>query len=926
MAWVPLKGGGADLAQQWLVLGADRVRLTTKERDLLAYLAANPGRTITRRELLVKVWGHPESASEEPVFSTVKRLRAKIDREGHRHVVSVHGDGYRFEAAPETGSSFAAELPGKPVPSADFVGRRQELEAIDVALARPGALVTLAGPGGAGKTRCALEVAARRESAFCDLSGAVDEVGMISSLASALGVPLDGATPDEWITGVGRALAAAPSRLLVLDNVEQNVPAAAAILERWRIGRPTILCTTREPLMLSDEVVISIGPLSSHEAVALLEQRLGALAPEPDRALHEAIVARVDFLPLAIELAAAQARELGARALLSSLDDQLATLSAGRRAGPARHASLRATVEWSWTLLPERERETLSELSVFVGPFDLAAARAVTSRPDVAALLASLCRRSLVARAGDRFSLFAAVRELGAERATDLADARTRHAAYFASEGEAAASLLDGPDHRAAVARLEAAKREIAVAHDASTVPVLRARLALLLDRALGLQVERASSRRAILERARAHIDQPSLELALLLAESRLEGAPPELLDRALLLAVEPVERAEVLLTKAERLAASDPRAALLDLDAAWTLAARASARLKGRIKARLGETLFHLGRVEQASQALQVALALHGEAEDRRFTARTSALLAHVVRLETGGGTARALLASAQAAADELGDPLVRARVLLDLGQHLTRVADQTGARAALEEAAQVYERLGFARDRAMLHLHVAEALVGMGDFEGALREALTTWAALVDDIARSTVCEAIACVHLLRHDLTEGERWLEQGLKVARERGAARSECTLLGKRGLLHLVRGDLERAWHDFDDAVQKNEERGSPALAGASLADRALAGFALGREESARADLARARQMLHDPSERQLEGRLLAACEPLGRAFAAVRTGELPAKASAAARARLEQVFAKPPHEWDVVLRLIDWLLSSIDRYPAGTQR
>src|SRR4029079_1394539 len=103
--------------QQVVVLGERRVRLTTKERDLLAYFAANPGRTVTRRELIVNVWGNPAHASEEPVYSAVKRLRAKIDRGTHRHIVGVHGDGYRFEPAPSDEGAGAAVAP--PAPSAD---------------------------------------------------------------------------------------------------------------------------------------------------------------------------------------------------------------------------------------------------------------------------------------------------------------------------------------------------------------------------------------------------------------------------------------------------------------------------------------------------------------------------------------------------------------------------------------------------------------------------------------------------------------------------------------------------------------------------------------------------------------------------------------------------------------------------------------
>jgi tetratricopeptide (TPR) repeat protein len=265
----------------------------------------------------------------------------------------------------------------------------------------------------------------------------------------------------------------------------------------------------------------------------------------------------------------------------------------------------------------------------------------------------------------------------------------------------------------------------------------------------------------------------------------------------------------------------------------------------------------------------------------------------------------------------------VTRARVLLDLGQHLTRSGDQAGARAALDEAAALYERLGFERDRAFLHLHVAETLVGLGDFAEALREAHRALAALPDTaVGRSTVSEAIGCVHLLRGDLSQAEHWIEDGLELARLRHAVRSECTLLGKRGLLLLVRGSPERAWEDFDAAVQKNQARGSVTIEAGSLADRAMASFALGRDEQALADLARARALLHDPPDTQSDGRMLVVCETVGRAFGAVRAGTPARDAHAQARARTARFFDRvPPHEWEVVHRLLDWIVEQIRALP-----
>jgi tetratricopeptide (TPR) repeat protein len=404
------------------------------------------------------------------------------------------------------------------------------------------------------------------------------------------------------------------------------------------------------------------------------------------------------------------------------------------------------------------------------------------------------------------------------------------------------------------------------------------------------------------------------------LAEGRTEGAPLDLLEQACALATTPHVEAEIRLARGERLVATGPAAARVELEKVLELAEASTDTLRGRALAGLGEVAWSHGLVAEASARLRAALAVHLRAGDRRAIARTSALLAHVDRLEIGKGAARELLEQAQEAADELGDPIVRARVLMDVGQHLTRTGDQAGAQTVLAEASLLYEQVGFARDRAFLHLHVAETHVGVGDFDRALEEARAALAALPDaeDVGRSTIYEAIGCIHLLRSELAEAQRWIEDGLKLARASSAARSECTLLGKRGLVYFVSGEPERAFEQFDLAVKKNEARGAVPMVGESLADRAMASLALGREAAAKADLARARELLHDPPPERAEGRMLAVCEIVGRAFGQVRKGTLPAKALAQARANTGKIFDRlPPEEWDLVLRLAAWLVSRI---------
>ncbi len=746
----------------------------------------------------------------------------------------------------------------------------------------------------------------------------------LAAIAAALGVPLDGVEPSEWSRGVGRALRSEPDRLVVLDNAEHLIEAVARHVGTWLDGGPPVLVTSREPLRLAGEQVVPIGPLPLATAADLFVDRSRtAGAGELPDALVTAIAERVDRLPLSLELAAALTPQLGAKALLESLEAQLETLVVGRRDAPARHATLRAAVEWSWTFLEDREREVLVALSVFDGPFDVAAARSVALGSDALAVLASLCRRCQARIEHDRFVLYSAVRELAREKSADRSGVEARHAAHYLAAGEAAVDRLDGHNHREAAATLLADLSELRAAWERclDRDAVTAARLALVIDRAWGLSAERSGARRALLSRSRARLEDPELLSALLLAEGTVAGAPTSLLDDALALVVDPRAEAQARLARGERLAATGLQAARAELERALELAAAAgSERLRGRVLAALGEVFWRHGLVREATERLRGALALHEHTGDRRAIARTSALLAHLDRIEGGGRSARSLLEKAENAAAELDDPVVHARVLLDLGQHLTRTGDQAAGREALTEAAAIFDRVGFLRERALLHLHVAETFVGIGDFDSALGEALAALAALPDpqDVSRSTVHEAIGCIHLLRSDLAEAERWFERGLAVARDAGAIRSECTLLGKRGLLHLARGDAAAAWAVFDTAVKKNEERGSSQITGASLADRALAAFAAGRSEDAARDLARARVLLEEPPDDSTAGRMLLGCEVVGRALAFRLAGTPAEKAYGDARQRMTELLrAIPTNEWNVVLRLLDWLVTCV---------
>jgi len=339
---------------------------------------------------------------------------------------------------------------GLPTQWTTFVGREHEAREARKALSE-GRLVTLLGSGGVGKTRLAVEVASaagtnyEHGGAFVELVPVRPEF-FVQTVAAALGVAgRPGQTLDESVL----EYLATRTALIVLDNCEHILEEVAEFVGHVLAGCPRIgvLTTSRERLGVPGERLITVPPLATAstdddsmpaEAIRLFLDR--ALATDPDFADDASVVAelcaRLDGMPLAIELAAARAGSLGAAELLAGLGDQLRLLAGGRSADE-RHRSLRSVLDWSHGLLSEEERVFLHRLGVFVGGFDLAAAADVATDGDPAAaadLLGRLADKSLVARqrgAGTtRWRLLETVRTYALDKLAageDEAGARARH-------------------------------------------------------------------------------------------------------------------------------------------------------------------------------------------------------------------------------------------------------------------------------------------------------------------------------------------------------------------------------------------------------------------------------------------------------------------------------------------------------------------
>ncbi|WP_329351081.1 winged helix-turn-helix domain-containing protein [Streptomyces sp. NBC_01261] len=431
-------------------------------------------------------------------YEDVRQLLAdRLGSDPGPELRSLHGELLSLapEPAPSTSTPAPAVAPSPratPPPGnlrarlTSFVGREADIDVIrgDLASAR---LVTLLGPGGAGKTRLSQEAAegvrdAARDGVWLAELAPVDDPDAVpTAVLTAVGAretvmygagaeAIRAAGGERHDNPVDRLAEHCGSRrmLIVLDNCEHVVDAAARLVETLLERCPglTVLATSREPLGVPGELLRPVEPLPDPVALRLLADRGAAARPgfsvEGDPEACAEICRRLDGLPLAIELAAARLRMLTPRQIADRLDDRFRLLTSGSRTLLPRQQTLRAVVDWSWDLLDADERDVLSTLSVFAGGCDLAAAEAVCG-PVAFETLGSLVDKSLVVAAPSgegemRYRLLETVAEYAGER-LDEAGRRPRaeraHLTYYRELARTTDPLLRGPGQLAAVGRLE---------------------------------------------------------------------------------------------------------------------------------------------------------------------------------------------------------------------------------------------------------------------------------------------------------------------------------------------------------------------------------------------------------------------------------------------------------------------------------------
>ncbi len=578
-----------------------------------------------------------------------------------------------------------------PASLTSFVGRAQVVDEVVAQLAQH-RLVTVTGPGGAGKTRLAGQVARQVAGRFADgvwlaeLAAVRDPAQVAAAVGAALGIR------DLPPVAAADALAHALARrqlLLVLDNCEQVIGAAAELCGRLLLGADDVrvLATSREPLRIAGEVRYRLGPLTlpdpddlaaaaECEAVTLFADRARQVDPgfaldEKTAAAVARLVARLDGMPLAIELAAARIDALGVAQLLNRIDDRFGLLTDGDRLAEERQRSLAATVRWSYQLLADAERRVFRAVSVFPGPFTLEGAEVVAGAGTGRAVLRLVdCSLLLPPRTGpdgrSRYVMLETLRAYGAgllAEAGEEDEASAALAAYAAEvAGEATNELYIGSREVAGVRHLDA--EEITLRHALAWAsdhdPAAAMRLTLALARWWRLR-GRLSSQAPLLAAAVEYAEAGSEDWCtarLFLGQAVGEAEdPPAMLEHF----------------TAVRDALDDPRRPgtpaapeLLSV----CLGARASA-------------LVRMGRVAEAVEDGRRALDLARQTGSGGLEAMALAFLSLSTWYQGDRDGALRLARQAQQIADDYSGSLQRG-----LGQIVTGVLTEAGDLAAAEQA----------------------------------------------------------------------------------------------------------------------------------------------------------------------------------------------------------------------------------------------
>lgn len=611
------------------------------------------------------------------------------------------------------------ELSGNlPAFSATTIGRTIELDALARCLAIS-RLTTVVGPGGVGKTHCALKVAQQLMQAyvhgawFFDLSLVRDEADLDAALTGALGRRH---SPHRNPRDAVLQYFAHKHCLIVLDNCEQVASQAGALCEQIlaQAPRATILATSRETLKRAQERAFHLSPLTREDAEALFCARAASAFPgiifdAQEREQIREVCEHLDDMPLAIELAAPRVKTLSPAQLAAALRDRFNVLVSSQRALPDRHRTLEATIAWSYELLDERAQRLFERLSVFGRTFDADAARDICGfvplRPgEAAAAFDEIVEKHLAASVQldgeERFVLLESTRAFAAERLRERGEEaimHARHAEYYLAFAQRLAAQLDR----------DGAER--ALLTGAREWPEFRT----ALERSFSGDAQRGVAFKLVLALRNWWADSGRTREARTWIERALENAPPG-----------DAGRDELLYAAALAAHSDGDFTALRDYSLEMlTIAESGQDRAKmGRACNALGNAEKHLGNAQATAQWYVAALDHHRAAGDRRGVGVVLMNLgAAAADLHLDFDTARANFLEALQIFRELGLSVNIGIVLANLGEIAGQTGDYETALDYAQESLGVFERLNNAAAQAWQLASIAHYRIERQEWERA-------------------------------------------------------------------------------------------------------------------------------------------------------------------------------------------------------------
>ena len=852
--------------EEWIHLQRERLRLQALEalERVSAYFTSGgkweQALAATRRLLAIEPWREEahqrlihllaRTGQFNAALTQYETCRQILDEElGLEPMPATTALHQRIQAARARAHLHA--LPPQPTP---LVGREAELGELFTLFNDPAQrLITLAGPGGSGKTRLAIAAAAAGAYAFRDgvifvpLAGVTTSAGLAPAIANALGLALTG---EQGVQERLLSFLRQKEMLLLLDNAEQVAAPAAelvnAILDAARAV--TLLVTSRIALQAAEERLMPIAGLpvppasfkkangadyGDYGAVRLFDQLARRLQPQFTLAGQEEPVAELCRLlegsPLAIELAAALAAGQSPEQLLAQVSSSFDRLATSMRDVPRRHRSLRAVFDQSWERLNQKQQDVFASLALFRGGFTQQAAAAVASASP--ALLADLTTHSLLrAAANDRYEIHEVLRHYAREQLESGSHAdqvQQQYAAYFAGMLRAAEAALYGPDQTRTALQLRANQDNLLVAWQTA---VDRGDLEMLLVTVPGLtrycqiaglfQVGRLTLAAAI---ANLPPDAPFGAQAVLhvyhavfLAEQNEYEAALAAVQTAFDLGLETASLRGLARLQAAKVYYHQGRHAEAREQTSLALSkAPPASHLQAQCWRQLGIIQEVAGEYAEAEETLLKALHIYENNENAFDLARTSQRLGAIHFRRGDHKTARALLERTLALQREV-DPtgLSSARVMVSLGTVAYNLDEPETARQYFQEVVPIFNQAG---DRA--------------------NEALAT-----DMLGRMAA---------FAHDFSAAQQYYERALWLRQDYGYRKGAADVLRHMADLAIDMGEFERARQLLAETVETYQAIQDRRAYGTALSSLSLALHYLGRHTEAEA---RAREAMDVAAE------------------------------------------------------------------------